>query len=139
MARRLWRYIGLSIVFILLLSACGKGFIATGVSESSQFDRNNGWLEKSYQQANGSTIQEIELGRPGRTLSIDIALTLGEGAFQIELLDVHGDVRQIIDGTPGQTVNSFGVVETGPFGNAKYRVTAVEATDVKYRMEFDIR
>jgi hypothetical protein len=139
MTKRVWQCACLFIVWASLLTACGEGFIATGTSEKSHFAGKNGWLERSIKKANGSAVQKIELERPGRRLYTNVTLEVGEGTFQIELMDGEGNVTLTLEATSGQPASDSSLVTTGPFGDVKYRVTAVEAKDVKYRIEFDIK
>jgi len=134
-----WCYASLLIVLILLLTACEGGFTATGSSERSHITSNSGWFEKSIKRANGSTTLKIEIERPGRRLETNVTLEAGEGTFRIELLDGESNVTLSLEATPGRPASGSGLMTTDSFGDARYRVTAVEAKDVKYRIEFDIK
>jgi hypothetical protein len=129
---------GLLLAFILLLTACEGGFTATGSSERSHTTVNSGWIEKSIRKANGSATQKIEIEWPGRRLETNVTLEVGGGTFRIELLDGEGNVTLSVEATPGRPVSDSGFMKADAFGDARYRVTAVEAKDVKYRIEFDI-
>ena len=139
MTRKSWHYVSLMLVLALLLTACEGGFTAVGSSERSRITNRNGWLEKSIKKTNGSVTQEIELERSGCRLEATVTLEVGEGTFQIELLDKDGNVTLSLEATPGHPASGSGYIETDSFGDAQYRVTAEEAKDVKYRIEFDIQ
>ncbi len=139
MVRTMWCYAGLLVVLALLLTACEGGFTAVGSSERSHLSTNSGWVEKSIKKANGSSTQEIELGRSGRRLEASVTLEVGQGTFGIELLDGEGNVTLSLEATPGNPASGSGFMDTDAFGDANYRVTAVEARDVKFRIEFRIQ
>jgi len=139
MAKRMWHFASLLIALALLLAACEGGFSATGSSERSHITVNSGWIEKSFKKANGSTTQKIELDWPGRRVETTVTLEVGEGTFHIELLDGEGNVTLSLEATPGRPANGSGFMKADSFGDARYRVTAVEAKDVKYRLEFEIQ
>jgi len=135
----MWHYASLLIALVLLLAACEGGFTATGSSEKSRITANSGWIEKSFKKANGSATQEIELEWPGRRVEATVTLEVGEGTFHIELLDGEGNVTLSLEATPGQPASGSGFMKADSFGDAKYRVTAVEAKEVKYRLEFEVQ
>lgn len=138
MGKKIWRCSLLWVVLVLLLTACQGGLKASGVAEQWQFSSKSGWIEKSMATADGSAIQEFDLGRPGRRLYATVTLEVGAGKFTIELLDANGMMNYWVEATPGQPAMGQGFLDTGPFGKAKYRVTAEEAEDVKFRIEFTI-
>jgi len=139
MVKRMWHYASLLIALVLLLAACEGGFSATGSSERSRITVNSGWIEKSFKKANGSATQKIELDWPGRRVEATVTLEVGEGTFHIELLDGEGNVTLSLEATPGRPASGSGFMKADSFGDARYRVTAVEAKDVKYRIEFEIQ
>ena len=122
---------------VLLLAAFEGGFAATGNSERSRTTANRGWIEKSFKKANGSVTQDIELERSGRHMEATVTLEVGEGTFHIELLDGQGNVTLSLEATSGRPTSGSGFMETNSFGNARYRVTVVEAKEVTYRIAFD--
>ena len=138
MLKRIWLFLSLMLVLVVLLTACGSGYTTTGSSERSRITNRSGWLEKSIKKANGSATQEIESDRSGRRLEATVTLEVSEGTFGIELLDGEGNVTLSLEATAGHPASGSGYMETDAFGDAKYRVTATEARDVKYRIEFTI-
>ncbi|MEA3375331.1 MAG: hypothetical protein U9R72_03930 [Chloroflexota bacterium] len=68
-------------------------------------------------------------------LETDVNLEVGEGTFTIELLDADGNVTLSLQATPGKPASGRGYMEVD-FDEAEYRVTAEEAKDVYYRLEF---
>jgi len=139
MDKRTWCTLSLTLAVILLLAACEGGYMTSGSSHRSHIGMQDGWFEKSIKKANGSAIQKIEADQPGRRLEATVTLEVGEGTFGIELLDQEGNGTLSLEAAPGRPASGSGTMETNAFGEARYRVTAVEARDVKYRIEFDIK
>ena len=139
MGKRIWCCLGLALVTVLLLTACEGGFTASGTSHKSSIGMRNGWIEKRIKKADGSAVQEIEAEQPGRRLEATVTLEVGEGTFSIELLDREDNVTLTLEARPGHPATGSGYMVTNAFGEARYRVTAVEAKNVEYRIEFDIQ
>jgi len=138
MLKRIWLFLSLILVSVVLLTACESSYTVTGSSERSRITNRSGWLEKSIKKANGSATQEIEVDWSGRRLEATVTLEVSEGTFGIELLDGEGNVTLSLEASAGRLASGRGYMETDTFGDAKYRVTAAEARDVKYRIEFTI-
>ena len=138
MLKRIWLFLSLILVSVVLLTACESSYTVTGSSERSHITNRSGWLEKSIKKANGSVTQEIEVDWSGRRLEATVTLEVSEGTFGIELLDGEGNVTLSLEASAGRPASGRGYMETDTFGDAKYRVTAAEARDVKYRIEFTI-
>lgn len=112
MLKRIWLFLSLMLVSLVLLTACGSGYTTTGSSERSRITNRSGWLEKSIKKANGSATQEIELDRSGRRLEATVTLEVSEGTFGIELLDGEGNVTLSLAATAGHPASGSGYMET---------------------------
>lgn len=139
--------ITIAICIALLLASCEGGFVSTGSSTKSQLSGNSGWLEASYNKANGTTslylLEEVESyggeSMEGAVLDVDVTLAVGVGSFTIELLGEDDAVTLTLEARDGQTVSGQGQCVFDVFGDARYRVTAVEAENVDYRMDYTFR
>jgi hypothetical protein len=72
-------------------------------------------------------------------LDAEVALSVRSGSFKIELLGADGEVTLTLDARDGQQVRGSGLMAVDSFGEASYRVTAVEAEDVEYTIVFVYR
>jgi len=66
----------------------------------------------------------------------EVTLAVGVGSFTIELLGDDDAVTLTLEARDGQTVSGQGQCVLDVFGDARYRVTAVEAENVDYRMDY---
>jgi hypothetical protein len=131
-------------VAALLLASCEGGFTSSGSSSTSRFSGDSGWLEASYNKANGSVslalMEEVEStgggSIEGAVLEVDVTLAVGAGSFTIELLGEDDAVTLTLEASDGEAVSGHGQCVFDVFGDARYRVTAVEAENVEYRMEY---
>ena len=61
------------------------------------------------------------------------------GAYQIELLGADAQVTLTLQAQDGETVSGQGQMVVDSFDVAKYRVTATDAQDVEYEIEYTFR
>jgi hypothetical protein len=91
-------------------------------------------------KANGSIVQDLETGAASVvTLDAQVTLAVGKGTYKIELLGEDDQVTLSLEASAGQTVSGEGWMVTDGFGEAGYRVTAVEAEDVDYQIDYTFR
>lgn len=135
MPRKWLSHVAVAVSLLVIVAACEGGYTASGSRESSSVGGQGGWVEKRIKSANGSATQGIEIGGSGLRLETDVNLEVGEGTFTIELLDADGNVTLSLQATPGEPASGRGYMEVD-FDEAEYRVTAEEAKDVYYRLEF---
>jgi hypothetical protein len=129
----------LLIPLLLLLVAC-SGYTAAGTQTSSHQTSSGGDLTVSIGKANGTTTEKIETGASSEvTLDANVTLAVGKGSYKIELLGEHEQVTLALDASEGETVDGQGWMVTDSFGEASYRVTAVEAGNVTYVIEYTFR
>ena len=133
---KLAKLVGLGLL-VLVLVAC-EGYSQMGASSSSHEDVNGGVVKVKANKANGSAVQEIEVGSgyPGGMLDADVTLTVEKGSFQIELLGKDDEVTLTLEARDGQTVSGQGQMMVDSLNEASYRVTAGEAEKVEYTIEY---
>jgi hypothetical protein len=68
-----------------------------------------------------------------------VTLTVGTGSYKIELLDESDEVTLVVEAKAGESKTGQGWMVTDGFGEASYRVTAVEAGGVEYTIEYAFR
>lgn len=131
------------IGLVLCLASC-SGMTTSGGSVKVGHSGNAGVLEVSHAKANGTTIRNIAqddaeldaLVSPGDLLEVDLTLAVGKGAFKIELLGQDGQVTLALEARDGETLAGHGQIVVDGSGRVAYRVTAVEAENVDYYMEY---
>lgn len=124
---------------LLFLGACDS-YSQTGVRSSTVQDMSGGRITTSVSKANGTITEDIEVeGIADLILDATVTLSVGSGSFKIELLDEDDQVTLALEARDGQTVDGQGWMVTDAFGDASYRVTAVEAEDVEYTIEYTFR
>jgi hypothetical protein len=129
---------GLALL-VLFLAAC-EGYSQTGAQSSSRQNASGGVETVRISKANGSAEQEIEIeSGGGLILEADVTLSVGKGTYRIELLDEEGQVTLSLEASDGQAVSGHGQMVADAFGEANYRVTATEAEDVEYTIEYTFR
>lgn len=129
----------LGVVLLLFLVACDS-YTQSGVRSSNVQDMTGGKVTTRVGQANGTITEEIEVEDiTGLILDAKVTLSVGGGSFKIELLDEDGQVTLALEASDGQTVEGQGWMVTDSFGAASYRVTAVDASDVEYAIEYVFR
>jgi len=88
-------------------------------------------------RANGTAEQNIEdAGNPGLEMEVDVTLAVGKGSYKIELLGKDDQVTLALEARDGETVSGHGQMVTDSFGEASYRVTAADAENVDYVLEY---
>jgi hypothetical protein len=129
----------LGLVLLLFLAACDS-YSQTGVRSTSQQTMSGGKITTSVNRANGTITEDIEVeGVADLILDADVTLSVGAGSFKIELLGEDDQVTLALEARDGQSVTGQGWMVTDGFGDASYRVTAVEAEDVEYTIEYTFR
>ncbi len=129
--------VGLALV--LFVVACDS-YSQTGVRSSNVQDMSGGRVTTSVGKANGTTTESIEVeGIADLILEATVTLSVGSGSFKIELLGEDDQPTLTLEAGAGQTVEGQGWMVTDSFGEASYRVTAVEAEDVEYLIEYTFR
>jgi hypothetical protein len=132
------RLLGLALL-VLVLVAC-ESMSQTGAKTSSQQGMNGGSVSAQIRKANGAATEEIEIeGYLGDVLDVDVTLSVGSGSFRIELLGENGEATLTLEARDGQAVSGSGEMAVDDFGEASYRVTAEEAEDVEYTLEYAFR
>ena len=132
-----------AIWLVLCLTSCA-GMTTSGGSVKVGHSGNAGVLEVSHAKANGTTLRDVaeddvELSgivSPGDVLEVDLTLAVGKGSFKIELLGQDGQATLALEARDGETLTGHGQIVVDDFGNVPYRVTAVEAENVDYYMEY---
>jgi hypothetical protein len=131
----------LGLLCLLLLAAC-EGYTQSGVRTVENQTMKGGTLSVSIGNANGTATEDIEVGEgslAGVVLDAAVTLSVGKGSYKIELLGDEDELTLALEATDGQTVSGQGWMVTDGFGEAHYRVTAVEAEDVNYTIEYTFR
>ena len=129
------KVLGLLLLSILLASCAG--YTESGAKTSSQQGSSGGSVIVEISKANGAIEKSIETsGSGGMVLETDLTLAVGKGSYKIELLGQDDQVTLTLEARDGETVSGHGQMVTDSFGEASYRVTAVEAEDVAYALEY---
>ena len=129
----------LLLVAVLLLAGC-EGYTEMNSSSSEYHDGSGGEVTVSTGKANGTSTRTIETAAGGETvLDATVVLKVGQGSYKIELLGENDEVTMVLEAQGGQALSGVGWMVTDAFGDASYRVTAVEAGDVEYRIEYVFR
>ena len=129
--------VGLGLAVLLLLLVACEGYSVTGEQSSSYQNMSGGGVKVSIKKANGTNTERIETtGTANLVLEADVTLSVGKGSYRIELLGEGDEVTLSLEARDGQTVSGQGWMATDGFGEASYRVTAVEAEDVEYTIEY---
>jgi hypothetical protein len=129
----------LGAVLLLLLVACDS-YTQSGVRSSNVQDMTGGKVTTRVGKANGTITEEIEVEDiAGLILDSTVTLSVGGGSFKIELLGEDDQVTLTLEAHEGQSVEGQGWMVTDSFGAASYRVSAVDAEDVEYVIEYVFR
>jgi hypothetical protein len=132
--------VGLALLAMVLLMAGCEGYTEMNASSSEQHDGSGGKLEVSVRKANGASTRTLETAASGGAiLDATVVLKVGQGSYKIELLGKDDEVTLALEVQGGQALSGVGWMATDAFGEASYRVTAVEAEDVEYRIEYVFR
>jgi hypothetical protein len=132
---RLAKVLGL-LVLSLVLAAC-EGYSETGSKTTSHQSTRGGDVTVEISKANGTIERSIEV-EDGENLEmeVDVTLAVGSGTYKIELLGEDGQVTLALEAQDGETVTGHGQMVTDAFGEASYRVTALEAENVNYALTY---
>jgi hypothetical protein len=126
-------------LLLAALSGC-QGYTQTGRRSSGQQGMNGGDLRVQIKKANGSGSEDIEVTDSGGfILATDVTLTVESGSFTIELVGEDDEITLSLTARDGETVTGHGEMAVDTWGEASYNVTAVEATNVDYSMEYTFR
>jgi hypothetical protein len=132
--------VGLGLAVMLLLLVACEGYSVTGSQSSSYENMSGGGIKVSAKKANGTATERIETtGTADLVLEAEVTLSVGKGSYKIELLGEGDEVTLSLEAQDGQEVSGQGWMATDGFGEARYRLTAVEAEDVEYTIEYTFR
>jgi len=136
-----WKYVvGLSLLVVVLLLAGCEGYTEMNSSSSEFHDGSGGGVTVATGKANGTSTKDLETAASGTAiLDATVVLKVGQGSYKIELLGENDEVTMELEVQGGQALSGTGWMVTDAFGDASYRVTAVEAEDVEYRIEYTFR
>lgn len=138
--RRTWLMVGLGLVLMILILVACEGYTTTGIKSSTYETTSGGGVRVSINKASGTATQDIELGGyAGVILDAEVTLTVGKGSYKIELLGEDDQVTLSLEARDGETVQGQGWMVSDSFGDAGYRVTAVESENVEYTIEYTFR
>lgn len=126
------------LVAALLLAGC-EAYTEMNSRSSQQEDGVGGKLTVSVGQVNGTSTKDLETGASGAIMDATVVLTVGRGSYKIELLGENDEVTLALEALGGETVSGQGWLMVDTFGDASYRVTAVEAEDVEFSIEYTFR
>lgn len=109
-----------------------------------QHPEPSGWLGRfgcgSDRQGQWQRTQTIEVeGGEGLLLDSDVVLSVGSGTYKIELLGENDEVTLTLEAQGGQAASGHGQMVVDSLGNARYRVTATEAQEVEYSIDYVFR
>lgn len=122
-----------------ILAACA-GYTETGAKTTSHQGANGGDMTVEISKASGTTEKDVEVeGSADLVLEVDVTLAVGIGTYTIELLGKDNQVTLALEARDGETVSGHGQMVTDSFGQAGYRVTAVDAEKVAYGFEYTFR
>jgi hypothetical protein len=138
--RRVSLWFGSALVLLLVLLVACEGYTQSGASTKSYQTASGGGVTVRIGKANGTAEESIETdASSGLVLDAAVTLAVGQGSYRIELLGEDGEVTLTLEAGAGETVQGQGQMMTDAFGEANYRVTAVEAEDVEYVIEYVFR
>ena len=136
-----WKHVvGLLLLTAVLLLAGCEGYTEMNSSSSEHHDAGGGQVSVATGKANGTSTRDLETAASGEAiLDATVVLKVGSGSYKIELLGENDEVTMVLEAQGGQALSGVGWMITDAFGDASYRVTAVEAEDVEYRIEYVFR
>jgi len=143
---RRW-YVPMALVLLsLLLVSCEGAYVTSGASTRAGREGNTGFVEASAARAHGTIIKDLrdddeELGRILRRaswLDVWVELSVGQGLFRIEVLGEDDAVMLAVQARDGESLERRGHTVVSSSGTVRYRVTAVEARDVEYVINYVI-
>jgi hypothetical protein len=133
--------VGLSLLMIvaLLLAGC-EGYTEMNARTAEHHDGGGGKVTVGMGKANGTSTKTLETAASGTAiLDANVVLKVGKGSYKIELLGENEEVTLVLEAQGGQALSGQGWMVTDGFGDASYRVTATEAEDVEYSIEYVFR
>lgn len=136
--RKVWAIglLGLALLALALV-ACEADYTEQGSRTTSSQNLKGGRLETKIRKANGSYTEEIDVDVGGAySLESDVSLSVEKGSYKIELIGKNDQVTLTLEASDGQAVSGHGWMAVDSFGQARYRVTAIEAENVEYRIEY---
>ncbi|MFN2217153.1 MAG: hypothetical protein ACK2UA_00990 [Anaerolineae bacterium] len=128
----------LLVAAVLLLAGC-EGYTEMNARSSEHQSGSGGNLTASAGKANGTSTKDLATLGNGAILDATVTLSVGAGSYKIELLGENDEVTLALEAQGGETLTGQGRMVTDAFGDASYRVTAVQAEDVEYRIEYSFR
>ena len=108
----------------LVLASCA-GYTEMGAKTSSHQGMSGGDVTAEISKANGTAERDIEV--------------TGTADLVMEVLGEDDQVTLALEARDGETVSGHGQMVPDSFGEASYRVTALEAEDVAYSLEYTFR
>jgi len=123
------------LALAIVLAACG-GYTEVGGRTTSHQGMQGGDVSASISKANGTIEKDIEDLASGLEMEVDVTLAVGKGSYKIELLGKDKEVTLALEARDGETVSGHGQMVSDSFGTASYRVTALEAENVAYTLEY---
>lgn len=126
------------MVLCFVLAAC-SGYTESGSKTTSHQGMNGGDMTVEISKASGTTEKDLEVGSADLELEVDVTLAVGKGTYTIELLGKDNQVTLALEARDGETVAGHGQMVADSFGQASYRVTALEAENVDYVLEYTFR
>ena len=137
---RLKWLVALALLVSMLLVAGCEGYTEMNARTSEHHDGSGGQVTVAAGKANGTSTRDLETAASGGViLDATVVLKVGVGSYKIELLGENDEVTLVLEAQGGEAVSGIGSMVTDGFGVATYRVTAVEAEDVEYRIEYVFR
>ena len=128
------------LVLSLVLAACGGGgYTQSGAKTTGHQGTGGGDVTVEISKANGTAKQTIEAEVADLEMEVDVTLAVGKGTYKIELLGKDDRVTLALEARDGETVSGHGQMVTDSFGEAGYRVTAVDAENVDYVLEYSLQ
>jgi hypothetical protein len=138
MSKGRWVAVGVLLLVALLVTGC-EGYTEMNSRSSGHQDGNGGDVRASLGKANGTSTKDLETQAGGVILDANVTLSVGAGSYKIELLGENDEVTLALEAQGGERVSGQGWMVADAFGDASYRVTAVDAEDVEYRIEYTFR
>ena len=127
------------LVLSLVLAACA-GYTESGAKTTSHQSMEGGDVTVEISKASGTAERGIEVGGDADIeMEVDVTLAVGKGTYKIELLGRDNQVTLALEARDGETVSGHGQMVTDSFGEASYRVTALEAEKVTYVLAYTFR
>jgi PBP1b-binding outer membrane lipoprotein LpoB len=138
MSKGKW-FVVLSLLLVALLLVSCAGYTESNGRSSEQHGGSGGSVTAYAGKANGTSTKDLETRAAGAILDANVILAVGKGSYKIELLGENDEVTLVLEAQDGQTVSGQGWMVADSFGDASYRVTAVEAENVEYVIEYIYR